>query len=269
MADGGFTFGSGFVGAQDPQGQAAASAGVGQTPAGQNPQGQFVQPVPPQALPPQPVQQAPVYGMPQGTYDPNAGYVAPAAPQPAYQQPVYQQPAPQPAYQQPMQPQAPMGYDPNAGQMGQAQGMGAPLAGMGDAAGGAAQPPFDPNYKFGEKMKTFTTTVKLPEHTIKVDGAYFLNLLAGSISLTRDEKKKIVDSFGKLRQEQVDELIRIFEEERTKFVELSSKHGAQLKKLEDEHAADWKDIEVSYTVAQKKEEEDAKADAIRKQLGLN
>lgn len=262
MADGGFTFGSGFVGAQDPQGQ---------TPAGQNSQGQFVQPAVAQPVYqqqiqqvqplPQPVQQAPVYGMPQGTYDPNTGYAAPAPQMPA-----------QPVYQQPMQPQPmqqTMGYNPNAGQMAQAQGVGAPLAGMGDASGGAAQPPFDPNYKFGEKMKNFTTTVKLPEHTIKVDDAYFLNLLAGSISLTRDEKKKIVDSFGKLRQEQVDELIRIFEEERTKFVELSSKHGAQLKKLEDEHAADWKDIEVSYTVAQKKEEEDAKADAIRKQLGLN
>ena len=118
-------------------------------------------------------------------------------------------------------------------------------------------------------MKNFTTTVKLPEHTVKVDEAVFLNLLAGSISLTRDEKKKIVDSFGKLRQEQVDELIRIFEEERAKFIELSPKHGAQLKKLEDEHAADWKDIEIAYTAAVKKDEEDAKADAIRKQLGLN
>lgn len=263
MADGGFTFGgSGFVGnfggAQDPQGQ---------TPPAQNPQTQYTQGTP---QPIQPAQQMPAYGMPQGTYDPNAGYAQQPMPQqmPAQQAPMGYNPAydPNAAYMQ-----QPMAGQPMPGQQMLGQQMpagGAPLAGMGDQ-GGAAQAPFDPNYKFGEKMKDFSTTVKLPEHTIKVDDAYFLNLLAGSISLTRDEKKKIVDSFAKLRQEQVDELVRIFEEERAKFVELSPKHGAQLKKLEDEHAADWKDIEVSYTMAIKKDEEATKAEAIRKQLGLN
>ena len=262
MADGGFTTGSGYIGGftnpQDPQNQGMQ--------AGQGAQ-YTAQPVQAAPQPVQPVQQDPAsmgYGMPTGTYDPNA-YAQPVQP---VASPVYQQPAPQPMPQQ-----APMGaYDPYAAPMGQAQpaqqGAGAPLAGMGDAAGGT-QPPFDPNYKFGERMKDFTTSVKLPEHTVKVDEANFLNLLAGSISLTKEEKKKIVDSFAKLRQEQVDELIRIFEEERAKFIELSPKHGAQLKKLEDEHAADWKDIEISYTAAAKKEEEDAKAEAIRKQLGLN
>ena len=247
MSDGGYTSGfvGGFINPQDPQGQS-----------GQTGQTQPVPPVPPapQPQPVQPAQAAPVYGMPQGTFDPNAGYQAPS-------------PAPQ-------APQAPVGYDPYAMPPappafgGPSAGMapaGAPIPGMGDQS----QPGFDPNYKFGDRMKNFTTTVKLPEHTVKVDEAVFLNLLAGSISLTKDEKKKIVDSFGKLRQEQVDELIRIFEEERAKFIELSPKHGPQLKKLEDEHAADWKDIEIAYTAATKKDEEDAKADAIRKQLGLN
>jgi len=132
----------------------------------------------------------------------------------------------------------------------------------------AAQPPFDPNYRFGDGMKNFTTSIVLPAHNLQFDEAYFLNLLAGSISLSRDEKKKIVESTPKLRQEQVDELIRIFEEERAKFVELSAKHGAQLKKLEDQHAADWRDLEMEVKAAAQKDQEAAKADEIRKQLGL-
>lgn len=136
---------------------------------------------------------------------------------------------------------------------------------MGDQG---AQPPFDPNYVFGSKMKNFTTTVKLATHNLKFDENLFLNLLAGSISLSKDEKRKIVDSIPKLRQEQVDELIRIFEEERAKFVELSPKHGAQLKKLEDQHAADWRDLEINYKSEQKGQEDQNKAEEIRKQLGL-
>ncbi|QQR54870.1 hypothetical protein IPG41_06870 [Candidatus Peregrinibacteria bacterium] len=230
MDGGGFTYnGSGFVG---NFGGGGAQDPQGQVPPAQNPPAQNP-----------PAQNPPVQAMP------------------AY--PDYAPPAP-PSY-----PQAPMA---NQGAAAGATSAAAPLAGMGDpygAQGDGSQPGFDPNYRFAEKMKNFTTTVKLPANSIKVDEAYFLNLLAGSISLTRDEKKKIVDSFDKLRQEQVDELIRIFEEERSKFIELSSKHGAQLKKLEDEHAADWRDIEISYTAATKKAEEDAKAEAIRQQLGLN
>lgn len=146
--------------------------------------------------------------------------------------------------------------------------MGNPYGDNAGAAGAGAQPPSDPNYLFGERMKSFTTTVKLPTHSLKFDEDRFLNLLAGSISLTKDEKKKIVDSIPKLRQEQVDELIRIFEEERTKFIELSPKHGTQLKKLEEEHAADWKDIEIAIKAEAKGQEDQGKADEIRKQLGL-
>lgn len=117
-------------------------------------------------------------------------------------------------------------------------------------------------------MKNFTTSIACPAHSLKFDEAYFINLLAGSISLSKDEKKKIVESIPKLRQEQVDELIRIFEEERAKFVELSAKHGAQLKKLEDQHAADWRDLEIEQKAVAQKADEQNKADDIRKQLGI-
>jgi hypothetical protein len=183
-------------------------------------------------------------------------------------------PAPIPSY--PM-PQAPAQAAAPAPAAFPAANPAAPMAGAGGAqptgarppaAGGAQQAPFDPNYKFGSKMKDFTTTVKLLPNNLNFDENYFLNLLAGSISLTKEEKKKILDSIPKLRQAQVDELIRIFEEERAKFIELSPKHGRQLDKLEKEHQADWVDIELMYKSEAKAQQDDAAADDIRKQLGL-
>jgi hypothetical protein len=188
---------------------------------------------------------APATGMSAGTQSAQGAQASQAPVQPVYNY----GPAPAPAQPMPV----------------------APLGGMADPydSENPSTPPFDPNYRFADRMKNWTTSIKVPAHALKFNEAYFLNLLAGSISLTKDEKKKIVDSIPKLRQEQIDELVRIFEEERSKFIELSIKHGAQLKKLEDEHAADWKDIELSYVAIAKKEEEDKKADEIRKQLGLS
>lgn len=149
----------------------------------------------------------------------------------------------------------------------------APMAGMAgttaaDNDQGSGPPADDPNYRFGAQMESFSTTIKLPAHALNLDESKFLSLLAGSISLTRDEKKKIIDSVPKLRQEQVDELMRIFEEERSKFIELSPKHGAQLKKLELEHLADWRDIELMFKAESKSQEDDQAAADLRKQLGL-
>lgn len=131
-----------------------------------------------------------------------------------------------------------------------------------------AEPAGDPNYKFGAHIQNFKTNIKIPAHSLKLDDAYFLKLLAGSISLMRDEKKKIIESVPKLRQEQVDELIDILEEEKEKFLELSPKHSEQLKKLEAKHWAEWQDLETQWEQEGKKQQDAQKADEIRKQLGL-
>lgn len=124
------------------------------------------------------------------------------------------------------------------------------------------------NFMFGEMTEKFQTIVKIPPHNLQFDESYFLKLLANSISLTIDEKKNIILHIPKLRQEQIDELIRILEEERSKFQELSPKHGEQLKKLEQKHYQDWLDFEVQVKAEQKASEDQAKADEIRKKLGL-
>ncbi len=110
--------------------------------------------------------------------------------------------------------------------------------------------------------------VKVPKHDLKFDEEYFIRLLAGSISLSKDEKKKIVESIPKLKQAQIDELIRIFEEEKQKFAALSKKHVPQLEKLAQQHFDEWMQLEDEYNLANKKEEDQGKADEIRKNLGL-
>lgn len=139
--------------------------------------------------------------------------------------------------------------------------------------GGAPPPPPTPedttpaNYVIGQSLPE-VMNVTIPAHTLKFDEQHFLHLLAGSISLTRDEKKRIIDSIPRLKQSQIDELIRIFEEEKRKFAELSGKHVEQLKKLEKQHLSEWQDLELAQKAESKKGEDEAKADEIRKKLGL-
>ncbi len=126
------------------------------------------------------------------------------------------------------------------------------------------------DYRFGDVTATVSNeNLTVPGHPeTTFDEQLFLTLLRGSISLTRDEKWRIIQAIPKLSQFQIDELQKILEEEKRKFSELSPKHLLQLQKLEQKHTEDWKDLQ-SITVQQgAKEEEQGQADEIRKQLGL-
>jgi hypothetical protein len=129
------------------------------------------------------------------------------------------------------------------------------------------EPPVVPIGSFG-RDDAFSTTIVLPKHELKFDENNFLKLLAGSISLSKEEKKRIIDTVSKLSQYQIDELIKIFEEEQRKFSELDTKHKEQLQVLEQKHEAEWIALELEYQQSQQKGEEDTAADDIRKSLGL-
>ena len=126
------------------------------------------------------------------------------------------------------------------------------------------------DYRFGSITYYLTNDqINIPDHPeTQFDLQTFLTLLRGSISLTRDEKWRIIQAIPKLSQFQIDELQKILEEERRKFSELSPKHLLQLKKLEQKHGDDWKDLQTLTVQDQAREHEDAQADEIRKQLGL-
>lgn len=127
------------------------------------------------------------------------------------------------------------------------------------------------NYRFGSITAQLQNTgIPVPEHPTTVfDQEQFLTLLRGSISLTRDEKWRIIQAIPKLSQFQVDELQKILEEEQHKFQELSPKHLLQLMRLEQKHASDWQDLQAFNAQQQQKSAEADEAEQIRKQLGLS
>lgn len=126
------------------------------------------------------------------------------------------------------------------------------------------------DYRFGTIADALTNEhIAAPVHPeTAFDEAHFLTLLRGSISLTRDEKWRIIQAIPKLSQFQIDELQKILEEERRKFSELSPKHLSQLMKLEQKHAEDWRDLQSVAVQQGAKQQEQQQADEIRKQLGL-
>jgi|SRR5690606_10277017 len=134
----------------------------------------------------------------------------------------------------------------------------------------AAQPAEDntpAHFQLGAMLPA-TLNVSVPAHDLQFDQQKFLRLLAGSISLSKLEKKRIIDSIPKLKIEQINELINIFEEEKQKFSQLSSKHLPQLEKLAKQHHQEWVDLETESKADQKKAQDTAQADQIRKSLGL-
>jgi hypothetical protein len=190
--------------------------------------------------PPQPPQPTEAYALPTDAY--------PQAPQPQAEAPIPPQPGVYPPPQTGVYPQPQPGVYPPP----------------------PAPEPEDTtpaNFQLGTKLPN-ELNVKVPKNELNFDEAYFIRLLAGSISLSKDEKKRIVESLPKLKQGQVDELIRIFEEEKQKFAALSKKHVPQLEKLAQQHYNEWMDLEAENVQSQKKEEDMDKADEIRKNLGL-
>ncbi len=125
-------------------------------------------------------------------------------------------------------------------------------------------------YRFGSITTALTNdNIQVPAHPeTAFDEQMFLTLLRGSISLTRDEKWRIIQAIPKLSQFQMDELQKILDEERRKFSELSPKHLLQLMKLEQKHAEDWKDLQTVAVQQNAQDEAQSQAEEIRRQLGL-
>lgn len=241
---------------QNPQNQGNPQGGAPIPPPQGMPQGGYPQGPYPQGGYPQYPQQ----GYPQGI-NPQGGY-----PQGPYPQGINPQYPPQ-GYPQGINPQG--GFPQQGGYDMGMSGMGPMQPGMPPQGAPVPQPEdtTPANFQIGAKLPP-KLSIKCPSNNLKFDEEYFIRLLASSISLSKDEKKKIVETIPKLRQEQIDELINIFEEEKEKFAALSKKHVPQLEKLAEQHYKDWMALEEEVAQEGKKKEDQSKADEIRKQLGL-
>lgn len=126
------------------------------------------------------------------------------------------------------------------------------------------------SYRFGSLTNVLNNdNIVIPTHAeTTFDEQKFLSLLRGSISLSRDEKWRIIQAIPKLSQFQIDELQNILTQERDKFAQLSPKHLRHLQQLERKHAEDWKDLQSISVQSTAKQKEQSQAEEIRKQLGL-
>ncbi len=120
-----------------------------------------------------------------------------------------------------------------------------------------------------QTKQDFIASVKIPPHpNTTFNEKLFVELLAGSISLTLNEKYKIIQAIPQLSQFQVDELIKIFQEEQQKFSELEKKHAEQVAELGKQHAVNPEVLQAKAQEDASKSKEQAEADALRKSLGL-
>lgn len=189
------------------------------------------------------------------------------------QEPIQQNPVGQPANNQPAGGQ-PQGAQPTGGQPQGAQPAGTqPPAGQKDLSG-IMEENVDvsglvANAGQNQHDSQALLSIPIPPHpNTTFDEQKFIGLLAGSISLTITEKKRIIEAIPQLSQFQIDELMKIFEEERGKFAELEKKHSDQIAELEKQHAGAWQDMESQQEEEAKKQAEAQQAADIKKQLGL-
>lgn len=117
--------------------------------------------------------------------------------------------------------------------------------------------PVRPIGSFGIKaLSPASKFIKRPPHNLQFDEDYFYTMLAGTISLTLDEKRRVIEAIPRLSQIQIDELIRILEEEKGKFSQLDIKHEYQLRAIEKQHALEWEVLCLIYRLESEREQKD-------------
>jgi hypothetical protein len=149
-----------------------------------------------------------------------------------------------------------------------------PNAGQAPLDPNAAQPPqtavsADASGRQGQLSTRDGHLFVIPEHpNTQFDEENFLVLLEGSISLTMEEKKRVIEAIPRLSIEQINELISIFQEEKQKFAELENEFADDVAKLKAEREKEITVTEMKEEEAGEDEEAKAEAEALKKQLGL-
>ena len=118
-------------------------------------------------------------------------------------------------------------------------------------------------------VKGAGSTFVIPPHpNTSFDETQFLSLLEGSISLTLEEKKRVIDAIPRLSIEQINELINIFKEEKLKFAELEKEFGDDVKKLKQQREKELEIEKIREEESGEADEDAAAAEALKKQMGL-
>ncbi|MCP4153580.1 MAG: ParA family protein, partial [bacterium] len=87
--------------------------------------------------------------------------------------------------------------------------------------------------------KSWKELISQPPKEIEFDFQVFFSLLASSISLSMDEKTKMIKTLHQLSQVQLTELLQIFQEERNNFLGYPANNWLQLVELLGKHQGEW------------------------------
>ena len=101
------------------------------------------------------------------------------------------------------------------------------------------------DYRFGDVLNQGTIDTSLfPDTKIEFDREAFMRGLRHSISLSGEEKFRIIASLPQLSSFQIFSLVKILDTELSKFRSLSPSHLLQLREREHRFLLDWEDIVI-------------------------
>lgn len=149
---------------------------------------------------------------------------------------------------------------------------------------GAAQGSQQDGAQPAQPAKPLDVAVTTPEENLVIsarmadhplcafDEPYFLDLLQHSLSLSVQEKKRVVDAVPTLSQYQIDELTKVFLDEREEFRKLMDKERDTILDLVSKQSYGWKELIGIYRMEDEKaaaaSADAAKEEEIRKAAGL-
>ena len=93
-----------------------------------------------------------------------------------------------------------------------------------------------------EQLSPSSKYIRIPDNELAFDETEFLRLMASSISLTKDEKIRIIEAIPQISQQQLDELIAILENEKSQFCSLDASNKDQLREVEKNFAEEWEEV---------------------------
>lgn len=127
----------------------------------------------------------------------------------------------------------------------------------------------DPDARAGQLSTRGGHIFEIPPHPdTTFDEENFLVLLEGSISLTMEEKQRVINAIPRLKMEQINELISIFTEEKQKFSELENEFADDVKKLKQEREREIVRTEEKKEELAEGEVDKEAAEKLKRDMGL-
>jgi tetratricopeptide (TPR) repeat protein len=104
------------------------------------------------------------------------------------------------------------------------------------------------DYRFGSITARLSNDgiFVLPHPNTEFNEDNFINSIKRSISVSKDEKRRIIMAVPTLSQHQIEQIMIVLDEEAEKFRKISSKQLGELRRLEESHARDWLDLQAEF-----------------------